>query len=97
MWSVVLHPLVVSEDLPALDKAAQRKILRILDLKLKQAPADYGEPLRGDLHGFWKLRIGEYRVVYTIHQQTIFVQVVKIGVRRDDEVYQAMRKRRPQL
>jgi hypothetical protein len=30
------------------------------------APQEYGTPLRKTLKGYWKLRVGDYRVVYKI-------------------------------
>jgi mRNA interferase RelE/StbE len=40
--------------------------------------------LAGD-EGFWRIRVGDYRVVYTVIQSKLVVLVVKIGHRR--EVY----------
>jgi mRNA interferase RelE/StbE len=79
-WAVEFHPLVRDQDLPALDRAAL-------------APESYGERLRADLHGYWKLRVGEFRVIYEIRRNLVTVLVLKIGYRRDDEVYKQMSKR----
>lgn len=51
-------------------------------------PRDYGRPLRGELRGFWKLRVDEYRVTYEIQEDQALVYVVLVGFRRDEEVYQ---------
>ena len=56
-------------------------------------PEAYGERLRDELHGYWKLRVGEYRVIYEVRKNIVTVLVLKIGYRRDDEVYQQMAKR----
>ena len=61
--------------------------------KLAVAPEAYGERLRAELHGYWKLRVGEYRVIYDIRKDVVTVLALKIGYRRDDEVYEQMSKR----
>ena len=92
-WSVEFHPLVRDQDLPALDRAARARILTAIREKLTVDPEAYGERLRAELHGYWKLRVGQYRVIYEVHKNLITVLVLKIGYRRDDEVYKLMSKR----
>lgn len=45
-----------------------------------------GKPLRAPLHGLWSYRVGDWRIVYEVHQQTITVVVVGVGHRR--EIYE---------
>ncbi len=92
-WTVEFHPLVRDEDLPALDHAPRAKILKAIREKLTANPEAYGERLRAELHGYWKLRVGEYRVIYEVRKNLVTVLVLKIGHRRDDEVYKQMSKR----
>ena len=63
-YTLIYHPKVVEEDLPAIPLNIQRRIARAIEARLASAPEEYGEPLRGTLKGYWKLRIGDYRVVY---------------------------------
>ena len=42
-----------------------------------------GKPLKLSLKGNYSLRVGVYRIVYSINRNTITVQVLKIGHRRD--------------
>jgi mRNA interferase RelE/StbE len=92
-WSVEFHPLVRDKDLPSLDRAARARILKAVREKLTSNPEAYGERLRAELHGYWKLRVGEYRVIYEIRKNLVTVLVLKIGYRRDDEVYRQMSTR----
>ena len=39
------------------------------------------EPLRGGLKGRRKLRVGDYRVVYTVEQDLLVVRAIAIGHR----------------
>jgi mRNA interferase RelE/StbE len=41
--------------------------------------------LRGDEQGWWRVRVGEYRIVYTITDGRLLILVLRIGHRR--EVY----------
>lgn len=92
-WAVEFHPLVRDKDLPAIDGADRARILKAIRGKLTSAPEAYGERLRAELHGYWKLRFGEYRVIYEVRGRLVTVLVLKIGYRRDGEVYGQMAKR----
>lgn len=92
-WDVEFHPLVRDKDLPGLDPAARSRILKAVREKLTSNPEAYGERLRAELHGYWKLRVGEYRVICEVRRSLVTVLVLKIGFRRDDEVYRLAAKR----
>lgn len=93
IWKVVLHPLVLKDDLSALDKPIRREILGAIRKKLMVAPEKYGRPLRRELFGLWKLRVGDYRVLYRMKKQVVTVLILKIGMRRDSQVYSEMIRR----
>ena len=52
-------------------------------------PARYGQRLRRSLSGLWKLRVGDYRVVYEISGPRITVW----AVRHRKEVYEEAERR----
>lgn len=88
IWAVEFHPLVGDEDLPALDRPARARVLKAVREKLTTNPEAYGERLRAGLHGYWKLRVGPHRVIYEVQKKLVTVLVLKVGYRRDDEVYE---------
>jgi mRNA interferase RelE/StbE len=88
MWDIKFHPLVLREDFKKIDPENQRQIIRQIIKKLSIDPEAYGKALSGELHGYWRLRIGDFRVIYRILKDRIEVMVVKIGIRRDFEVYE---------
>jgi mRNA interferase RelE/StbE len=90
IWEVVFHPAVVGEDLPALDRPIRSTILKAIATKLGSAPEDFGEPLRRELFGYRKLRVGDYRVIYKIERRVVRVLILKIGMRKDSQVYSEM-------
>jgi mRNA interferase RelE/StbE len=93
MYTVLIDELVFKEDFRKIDKADQQKIIKAIRKKLTRDPEGFGAPLRGGLKGLWKLRVGQYRVVYEIKKNEILVYVVKVGFRRDEEVYREVMKR----
>ena len=82
------HPDVRAVDLPLLDERVKSRIKRAIETRLAGAPQQFGEPLRKTLKGYWKLRVGDYRVVFKvsgdevrilgiIHRKRVYEQVIK--------------------
>lgn len=74
------------EDITSLDGPAKKVIKKAIEEKLMVNPLKFGHPLRRSLSGLFKLRVGDYRIIYQIHKQEVLVVVVKIGHLR--EVYE---------
>ncbi|HEY4479767.1 MAG TPA: type II toxin-antitoxin system RelE/ParE family toxin [Candidatus Paceibacterota bacterium] len=75
------HPAVISKDIPALDRTAQKRIRLAINNKLLVNPLLYGKPLHGTLRRFFKLRIGNWRIVYEITPS--YVDILLIAHRKD--------------
>ena len=75
---------VVAADIPRLTKVAKRRIKRAIETKLTSHPIEFGKPLRYSLKGARSLRVGDYRVIFTIEPDDVIL-IVKIGHR--GEVY----------
>lgn len=90
IWEVEIHPLVFKEDFRKIDRVFQQDVIKAIRKKLTAFPHHYGEPLSGDYKGYWKLRVGDFRVIYRIDKNQIKVFVIKVGIRRDYEVYQEL-------
>lgn len=97
MWKIKIHRLVVEEDFKKINKKDRTIILKTIYKKLAVAPEKYGSPFRNPLKGYWKLKISHYRVVYRIEKNAIKVLVLKVGMRRDEEVYREMLQRIKQI
>ncbi len=93
MWQVKIHRLVLSEDFRNIDPHDQKTILKAFKKKLSVDPQNYGEPLRGGFAGFWRLRVGDFRAIYQIDKGQVTVLVIKVGIRRDNAVYEELFKR----
>lgn len=87
-YRVTYHPLVVKKDIPRLGSAA-RNVKEATHKKSAVYPEMYGKRLRGVLWGLWKLRVGDWRVVYGIFQGEVKI----VGMAHRKEVYQIVKKR----
>lgn len=90
MWRVV-YKKSVQKDLKGISpkgisKDIQYIIRRAIEDKLMTDPLRFGLPLRRNLKGLMKLRVGDYRIIYSIQKETVTVYIIKIAHRR--EVYQ---------
>lgn len=84
MWTIV-YKQSVQRDLKRISRDMQYIIRRAIEDKLMVDPLRFGLPLRRNLKGLMKLRVGDYRIIYSIEKGTVTVHVMKIGHRR--EVY----------
>ena len=83
------HPDVRSIDIPLLDTKLRTRIKNAIERRLTTAPHLYGEPLRKTLCGCWKLRVGDYRVVFKIVSEEVWI----LGIIHRKKVYEAIKKR----
>ena len=84
IWQIRIHHLVLSEDFISIPKSDTEVILKTIRKRLAIDPEAYGKPLTGQFKRYWRLRVGDYRVVYRIVKDEILVFVIKVGIRRDD-------------
>lgn len=67
--------------LKKLNRIDQKRIIN--KLKELQKNPEIGVPLTANLAGLWKIRIGDYRLIYEIRKQELVVLVLKIGHRKN--------------
>ncbi|MEO5331438.1 MAG: type II toxin-antitoxin system RelE/ParE family toxin [Magnetococcus sp. YQC-5] len=80
----IIIPPQVQKQLDALPLSNWRRVSTAID-RLADAPRPLGSK---KLHGsaeFWRIRAGDYRIIYTIEDDRLVVILIKIGHRR--EVY----------
>ncbi len=76
IFEILYHNKVVKEDIPRLSLIWREKIRFAIEEKLTIAPDFYGKPLRRSLAGYRKLRVGDYRVVFRIQGDKVFVLAI---------------------
>jgi len=65
-----------TKDLERLDKPIARRILRRVAWFSKNFQSIVPEPLTGELKGTFKLRIGDWRALYTVEGKIIVIQFI---------------------
>ncbi len=73
-------------ELRGLHSGARERILRAL-IKLEMEPRPPGTTKLTARDELWRMRVGEYRVIYQVRDRALVVLVVRIAHRR--EVYRA--------
>ena len=82
-YTVLLSPAAkraIERDLP---EAVAAAVVDFLYGPLAEDPHRVGRPLRLRLEGYWSARRGQYRVIYSIHDDEVLVRVVRISHRAD--------------
>jgi mRNA interferase RelE/StbE len=82
-YTVLLSPAAkraIERDLP---EAVAAAVVDFLFGPLAEDPHRVGKPLRLRLEGYWSARRGQYRVIYSIHDDEVLVRVVRISHRAD--------------
>ncbi len=69
------------EDVKTIPRDDLKRLKNAIEKRLVLAPDKLGRPLRGDLKGRWRMRLGDYRVIYSITPSK--VHILLIGNRRD--------------
>lgn len=72
-----------ARDLRRIAKTDRLRIMSAID-RLSDSPF-VGNALKGDLRGLRRIRVGDYRVLYELLDETLVVLVVRVAHRR--EVY----------
>lgn len=83
------HPDVKDVDIPLINEKMKKRIKAAIESRLTVAPHQYGEPLRKTLKGYWKLRVGDYRVVFKIAGEEVWI----LGIIHRKDVYKMIEKR----
>lgn len=65
------------KQLKKMDPQVKREIVDYLKEKVIQSPKEFGAPLRHELSGFWKYRVGDYRVVCELQDEKLVVLVLR--------------------
>lgn len=77
------------QDLKSIPAATKTRIARAIESRLTTDPARYGAPLAGTLRGYWKLRVGDHRVVFKVVGEEVLILAI---VHRKDVYDRAARR-----
>ena len=80
-YEIVFDDKVI-KDMKKIDKFWQNKILEKIKDTLAKTPYS-GKKLVGNLSPYYRIRVGDYRVIYDIQDKQVTVEVIKIKHRKD--------------
>ncbi len=83
-WSVEVSNFA-EKQLRKLDRPIQKRLIDWLEDRIEgcKNPRHFGEPLRGEMAGLWRYRIGDYRIICEIQDQQLVVLALAVGHRRE--------------
>jgi len=86
-WTIE-YTKTAQDQLAKLDKPIAQRIMAFMATRIARAdhPRRQGKALTGVLGGFWRYRVGDYRIVCDIQDGTLRILVVMVGHR--NKVYQ---------
>jgi mRNA interferase RelE/StbE len=80
-YTVQLAP-AAKRQLRKLDRSIQERVVRRLEKLEKDSRPPGVEKMEGE-EGTYRIRMGEYRIVYEIRDKVLVVLVLKVGHRRE--------------
>ena len=84
VWKIVVDDKAL-KTLQKLDKQVAARIIDFIEnrLAIAESPRSLGSALRGsELGDIWKYRVGDYRIIASIHDVEITISIIKIGNRK---------------
>ncbi|MET0154768.1 MAG: type II toxin-antitoxin system RelE/ParE family toxin [Rickettsiales bacterium] len=84
-WTILYDEAVLG-DLKKIGQGDRLRIKKYLDKLHAECahPSERGEPYRHELKGFWKYRVGNYRVICTIEDGALTVLCVMMVAHRSE-------------
>ncbi len=85
-WSIKVNDKI-KKKLAKLDTQSRDRILDFLENTLPNLnnPRQLGQALQGNFQGYWRYRVGDYRILCEIIDNQMIIYVIEVGHRR--EVY----------
>ena len=80
-YQIVFKPTAL-KSFKKLDKQTQKRIAKKIDL-LHDIPLPLGVIKLKGSNNFYRLRVGVYRIIYTIKNSKLLILILKIGDRKD--------------
>ena len=81
----IIFDKYADRQLREIDITQQRIIVNWITGNLEDTnnPKLSGKPLKGKLKGYWRYRVGQYRIIADIIGEEIKIFIIKVGHRKD--------------
>jgi mRNA interferase RelE/StbE len=82
MWSLQFLPEALKE-LKKLDRSVAARIIETLERRIAvlEDPRTRGKPLKAGHEGYWRWRIGEYRVIGLVEDGRLAIIIIRVAHR----------------
>jgi len=70
--------------MPRINQKMRERIRKAIESRLMTAPQKYGLPLKKSLGGYWKIRVGDYRIVFKVEGEIVYV----LAIRHRKKIYE---------
>jgi len=84
-FTLLFHP-DAAREVESLQPVVKERLKKSIANRLLVKPEVYGKPLRATLKGYWKLRVGDYRIVCSIQGSDLIIY----AVRQRKEIYRVV-------
>lgn len=83
-WTVEVSDFA-ERQLRKLDRPVRDRLLGYLDDRIEgcKNPRHFGEPLKGEMAGLWRYRVGDYRIICKLEDKRLVVVALAVGHRRE--------------
>ncbi len=84
-----MYKIIATKDflksLKKLDKSTQKLIKKYIENNIQNSenPKDKGKPLRYNLSGYWRYRIGDYRLICEIVENEVVIILIDVNHRKN--------------
>ena len=75
MYQITYHSQIKT-DLKQIGTREQRRIRQAIEGKILTDPIQFGKPLQHSLRGLRSLRVGDYRVVFQLSENEVYVVLI---------------------
>ena len=82
-YKILYHPQVKSKDLSIINSKIKNRFKNAIERRLMTNPVKYSDPLRKTLKGYRKIRVGDYRIVFKIKNEYIYI----LGICHRKDIY----------
>ncbi len=76
-YQIRYHPKVVKIDIPKLASHDAKRIKKAIEEKLTTYPFIFGIPLRSELFRLYKLRVGDFRIIYHLKNTEVYIVMIE--------------------
>ncbi|MBP9717416.1 MAG: type II toxin-antitoxin system RelE/ParE family toxin [Candidatus Pacebacteria bacterium] len=78
----------VYKDLHALERTTARRIVQKLEKYIESPdPLATAKPLSGKLSGFYRYRVGDYRIIFEVDEQAVVTVLVILHIMHRKDIY----------